>query len=146
MANGASESAHPDVRIRWLWLAVGVLLAGRIRDSVWHATHDEFEGTSQQLEAHWLAWLGVILVLAVVAKGTTADARLPRGYVAVATGAALYVIVAIWHFIEHANGDDPEVAHVLLGVSQIAIFVGATLATFDARGERGGASSPGGGP
>ena len=145
MAVGASGSARPDLSVRWLWLAIGVLLAGRIRDGVWHATHDEFEGTSQLLEAHWLAWLGVILVLAVVAKRMAADTGLPRGYVAVGAGAALYVVIAIWHFIEHANGNDPEVAHVLIGVTQVAIFTGAALATFDARGDRGGASSPRGG-
>jgi hypothetical protein len=113
-----------------LWAAVAVQIAGRIVDGIWHANHEEFEGASQQLEAHWLLWLGVVLTLAVAALAAT---RLPArernaGYAIILAGGALYVPVSVWHFIEHANLNDPELAHYLLGLGQVAIIAGAVLA------------------
>lgn len=55
--------------LRFLWAAAAVQLLGRALDGRWHATHDEFEGTRQQLTAHWLLWLGVLATLAVAALG-----------------------------------------------------------------------------
>jgi hypothetical protein len=113
-----------------LWVGVAVQVGGRILDGIWHANHDEFEGASQQLEAHWLLWLGVLLTLAVAALAVI---RLPAsertaGYSLVLAGGALYVPVSVWHFIEHANLNDPEVAHYFLALGQIAILVGAVVA------------------
>jgi hypothetical protein len=36
-------------------------------------------------------------------------------------------VFAIWHFIEHANHNDPAVAHVLLALGQVAMIVGIVL-------------------
>lgn len=108
-----------------------LVLLGRALDGRWHATHDEFEGASQQLEAHWLVWLGVLATLAVSAlalrRGVAAQAR--PGYLTTFVGCAGYVPVAGWHFIEHANRNDAAAAHVLLVIAQIAIVLGVVLAT-----------------
>jgi hypothetical protein len=113
-----------------LWVGVAVQVGGRILDGIWHANHDEFEAVSQQLEAHWLLWLGVLLTLAVAALAVI---RLPAGdrnagHSLVLAGGVLYVPISIWHFIEHANLNDPELAHYLLALGQLAILVGAVVA------------------
>ncbi len=41
--------------------------------------------------------------------------------------------VAVWHFIEHADGNDPELAHALLALTQVAIVGGAMWATLVVR-------------
>lgn len=118
-----------------LWLAVALTVAGRLLDLQWHLTHDEFEGTSEQLQAHWLVWLGVLTILGV----TTVAVREKvggRGFRVALLSAAFYVPVATWHFIEHANRSDPELAHVLIAIAYIGIVVGVVLATLDARRRR----------
>lgn len=129
-----------------LWAGVALQVGGRVLDGIWHANHDEFEGASQQLEAHWLLWLGVALTLVVV---IAAFARLPAparnaGWTVVLLGLALYIFVSVWHFIEHANRSDPELAHILLAVGQLAIFAGVVAATLLARrGPRAPKAAPG---
>jgi hypothetical protein len=121
--------------ILWLWAGIGVQILGRGLDGWWHATHDEFEGTDQQFEAHWLLWLGVLLTLVIV---TAAFVRLPAsernaGWTIVLLGLILYIPVSVWHFVEHANRNDPELAHVLLGIGQLAMIAGAVAAVILAR-------------
>jgi len=145
---GASTPARAALQLLWATLAVQIL--GRLLDARWHATHDEFEGASQQLEAHWLAWIGVLATLVVAAWAVKRRVSPGRpGYVTVLVSTGLYVPVAVWHFIEHANHSDPELAHVLLAISQIAVLVGAVAASLAAwrrppRGETGAAEVPGG--
>jgi hypothetical protein len=115
--------------LKALWIAVAVQIAGRALDFRWHATHDEFEGTIQQLEAHWLLWLGTAALLIVAAAAVR---RLPRpnpGWTLTLASAVIYVPVAVWHFIEHANLNDPELAHVLLALTGVGMIAGAILAT-----------------
>jgi hypothetical protein len=132
--------------LRSLWIAVAVQLAGRLLDLRWHVSHDEFEGTSEQIEAHWLVWLGVLATVTVAAWVVLRRERLAGypGYVLTAVSGLLYIPVAVWHFIEHANGADPGVAHVLLAVGQIGMVVGAFVATVAAgRDRRAAAGEPG---
>lgn len=115
-----------------LWIAVAVMLLGRLLDLRWHLANDEFEGTIQQLEAHWLVWLGVLVVLWGAAAGVRAGVD-GIGFRLTLVSALLYVPVAIWHFVEHANGADPEAAHYLLAITQIGVLAGATTAAFELR-------------
>ena len=115
-----------------LWIAVAVTVLGRLLDLQWHATHDEFEGASQQLQAHWLIWLGVLMVLAVTAVAVREHIG-GKGIRITLLGAVLYVPVAIWHFAEHANGSDPELAHVLIAIAYIGMLAGAVIAALEAR-------------
>ncbi|MGH2986533.1 MAG: hypothetical protein ACRDLO_07600 [Solirubrobacterales bacterium] len=113
-----------------MWIGVVVQIGGRILDGIWHSSHDEFEGASQQLEAHWLLWLGIAITLAAAAVALirlTASQR-DAGYAVILAGGTLYVPVAIWHFVEHANHNDPELAHYLLAVGQVVIIAGAIAA------------------
>ena len=115
-----------------LWIAVAVMLLGRLLDLRWHLTHDEFEGTSQQFEAHWLVWLGVLAVLAVSAVGVRAGIG-GLGFRLALASSVGYVPVSVWHFIEHANGADPELAHVLLAITNLGMVIGAAIVTLAAR-------------
>jgi hypothetical protein len=106
-------SARANPFLTAVWIGVVVQIAGRILDGIWHANHEEFEAAAQQLEAHWLLWLGIVITLAAAILAVT---RLPvsernPGYGLTVAGGALYVPVSVWHFVEHANYNDPEVAH-----------------------------------
>jgi hypothetical protein len=118
-----------------LWAGLAVWFAGRLVDARWHSEHDEFEGASQQLEAHWLAWLGVLVTVALAIWGARHFGELRRslGLRILIAGGALYALVAVWHFIEHAGGSDPEAAHVLLVLANAALLVGAVVATASLR-------------
>jgi uncharacterized membrane protein len=113
-----------------LVFAAVLQIAGRALDGWWHATHDEFEGVSQQFEAHWLIWLGVLATLVVCSLALLrlhADDRASLGYQVTLISGLAYSAVAVWHFIEHANHNDPQLAHVLLAMGQLAMIVGIVL-------------------
>ena len=91
-------------------------------------------------------WLGVLATVAIAVWAVVGRERLPgyAGYILTAASGFLYVPVAVWHFVEHANGADPEVAHVLLGIAQMGMVLGAVVATVIARrGPRRAAGEPG---
>ena len=119
--------------LRALWAGAIIFVAGIARDLVWHATNDEFEGTSQQFEAHWLLWIGFLVVLAVTVLAflrLSSEERHP-GFVVVLAASMVYLPVTVWHFVAHANGVDPELAHVLLAIGDATILSGVawTIAT-----------------
>jgi hypothetical protein len=115
--------------VRAIWIGIAVQVAGRALDGWWHVTHDEFEGGIEQLQAHWLAWIGVLITLAAagVAMRRLEATERGIGYPLVFSGALLYVAVAIWHFLEHVAHNDPALPHVLLVVTTAMMIVGAAL-------------------
>jgi hypothetical protein len=133
--------------LQLLAVAALVQIAGRALDGRWHATHDEFEGTSQQLEAHWLIWLGVLITLAICAFALRRLERADRGLlgyrVTLFSGLA-YSGVAVWHFIEHANHNDPEIAHVFLALGQAGMLAGIVLVFVLSRRVGGPGAGPAG--
>lgn len=118
-----------------LWLGLLIWFAGRLLDARWHATHSEFEGAVEQVEAHWLAWLGVLLTLAIAVEGGRRFPALRRraGLRILIAGGLLYFGVGIWHFIEHANGTDPGLAHVFLVIGNAGMLLGVILLTLQER-------------
>jgi uncharacterized membrane protein len=119
-------------RLQFLWGAIVVQLLGRLLDLRWHLANEEFEGVSEQFEAHWLLWAGVLMTIVVVFVAARRPGPSPlerRGYLFTLVSGIAYAGVAIWHFVEHANGQDPELAHVFLALTQIAMILGAVLAT-----------------
>jgi hypothetical protein len=138
-----SPSIKPYIQAAWLGFVVQI--AGRVLDARWHATHDEFEGTSQQLEAHWLLWLGVAVTLVAAGLALT---RLPRddrpGFSLLFGFTGFYIAVAVWHFIAHANLNDPAVAHVFLALGQLGMIAATIWATLQARRVGPPPAAPGG--
>jgi hypothetical protein len=123
---------------RALAVALLVFIAGTVRDVQWHATHDtqqEFETASKQAEVHWILWLGVLVLLAVTGLTLSRSRSAGRnlGCVLTFASAVVFAAVSVWHFIEHANGNDPEIAHVFLYATGFGIVVGATVALLAAR-------------
>jgi drug/metabolite transporter (DMT)-like permease len=108
------------------------------RDLAWHASHEEFETASDQLLAHWLAWLGALILLAAAAL-VLAQRRGTLAVTAVLVGAAGYATVAVWHFYEHSQHRDPDAPHVLLAVTQIVMLAGVPFAALALPRHRSGA-------
>ena len=118
-------------RIRRLRLTVVagavVLTAGRLLDLRWHATHDEFETGTDQLQAHWLAWLGALILLVAATLGVRRPAYRSPGFVVLLASAATYAAVAVWHFWLHQQLRDPDLPHVVLALSQLGLYVGSAM-------------------
>jgi hypothetical protein len=91
--------------LQLLWGAFAVQVTGRLLDFWWHATHDEFETGGDQLQAHWLVWIGTLLVLLVGVNSLRRGVRGPQrtGYVTVVVANGPYVPMAVAHFIQHLN-------------------------------------------
>jgi hypothetical protein len=113
-----------------LTLGVGLFIAGRLVDLAWHATHTEFETAADQVRAHAVVWLATIVILWAATVALVRRVRLD--YTVVLTGAVGYAVVAVWHFIEHAGGRDPELPHILLLITNVVIFAGAAWVGFAA--------------
>jgi hypothetical protein len=90
---------------RLLWWGVGLFVLGRIVDLIWHATHPEFETAADQLRAHSVVWLGALLMI-VAAATAFVSGRGRSGY-------------------EHSQHRDPDLPHLLLLITNVAMFLGA---------------------
>lgn len=101
-----------------------VMTAGRAVDLHWHATHPEFETGADQLEAHWLAWIGALILLVAAVIGVTRRLYRSPGFVLLAVSGLTYAGVAGWHFWLHNQLRDPDLPHVLLTLSQLGLYVG----------------------
>jgi hypothetical protein len=101
-----------------------VMTAGRAIDLHWHATHAEFETGADQIQAHWLAWLGAFLLLAPSSIGVTSRRHRSPGFLILFGSAWLYAAVAVWHFWLHQRFQDPDLPHALLALSQLGLYIG----------------------
>jgi hypothetical protein len=115
-----------------LGVSLFVFLAGIARDLQWHATHDtqtEFETASKQIEVHAILWVGALALLIVCGIALRRVDAVPRAaYLLAFASALIYAGVSVWHFIEHANGADPQLAHLFLYATSVAMTVGAGVA------------------
>lgn len=107
-----------------------MLMAGQLVDLRWHAVHGRrFERAADQLGAHWLIWLGVLVLLIV---GVVGARRVPSrwfvGFRLLLVAAVCHVLIDGWHFWEHYNIRDPVVAHVLLAILKVAMVAGVITA------------------
>jgi hypothetical protein len=118
-----------------LWIAVGVVIVGRLVDLQWHLPHDNFGGAADQVQAHLVVWIGVLMLLGVSAIAVRQGAA-GLGYRLSLGGAAFYVPVAIWHFVEHANRSDFELPHILIALAYIATLIGVVAVTVPAIRQR----------
>jgi hypothetical protein len=118
--------------VQLLWMAFGVQVAGRLLDFWWHATHDEFETGSDQIRAHWLVWIGTILVLIVgvraLRSGVAGSQR--TGYLTVVVANGLYVPIAVAHFIQHLDYQEVDWAHAGLGITNVVAALGVLYVTY----------------
>jgi hypothetical protein len=125
---------HSDNRpsLQLLWGAFAIQVGGRLLDFWWHATHDEFETGGDQLQAHWLVWIGTILVLLVGVNALRRGVLGPQrtGYLIVVVANGLYLPVAVAHFIQHLNRQEVDWAHLGLGITNVVAALGVLYVTF----------------
>jgi hypothetical protein len=124
--------------------AFAVQVVGRLLDFWWHATHDEFETGGDQLQAHWLVWIGTILVLIVGVRALRGGVLGPQrtGYMTAVVANGLYVPIAIAHFIQHLNREEVDWAHIGLGITNVMAALGVLYVTFSVLRERHGRGVP----
>lgn len=111
---------------RILVVAFAIQVAGRLLDFWWHTGHEEFESARDQIQAHWVVWLGTILVLGVsgVAVPAAGSSNERWGYWAAIVGNAVYIPIATAHFIQHLNLEEVDWAHIALAIANVVAFVG----------------------
>jgi uncharacterized membrane protein len=109
-----------------------VSVAGRLLDLRWHATHQEFETGADQLQAHWLAWLGALVLLLIAAAAWRSRLR-NRAIALTLAGAVTYGLVAVWHFWQHTRHQEATLTHLLLVLTLLAMLGGAVAALVLAR-------------
>jgi hypothetical protein len=80
-------------------------------DLRWHAANRRrFERASDQFGAHWLIWLGVLVLLIVAVVGASrVPSRWYVGFRLLLLAVACHVLVDGWHFWEHYNLRDPVI-------------------------------------
>jgi hypothetical protein len=128
-----------------LWGAFAVQVAGRFLDLQWHRSHSEFETGRDQLQAHWLVWLGTLLVIGVCATAIRRDVSRQdrRGYGVALVANALYVVVAILHFVQHLNHDEVDWTHLALAVTNAVGALGVVMVTISRMSRRDPAPTAG---
>jgi hypothetical protein len=108
------------------WTGIAMMLAGQVVDLRWHAANGRrFERASDQVGAHWLIWLGVLVLLVVAMIGAR---RIPSrwyvGFRLLLLAVVGHVLVDGWHFWEHYNLIDPVVPHLLLAILKAVMLAG----------------------
>ncbi len=120
---------------RLILFGFGVFVLGRAVDFWWHATHPGFETAGDQVRAHVVVWLGVLILL-VGAVRAVVDR--PSAAAVLLLGAVLLNVgVSVWHFWEHYRLRDPELPHLLLLIANVGIVLG--VAWLWVHGRPGGA-------
>ncbi len=115
-----------------LWGAFGVQIGGRLLDLQWHRAHPEFETAQDQVTAHWLVWLGTLLVIATAAialrpAGPVGIERI--GYRVTLWSNVIYLVLAVLHFVQHLNHHEVDWTHVGLAVANVAAAAGVFTVT-----------------
>lgn len=130
--DSAMDTVGDRPSLRLLWAAFGVQIAGRLLDFWWHASHDEFETGGDQLQAHWLVWIGTVLVLVVGARALVAGVSGPErgGYTAIVLANALYVPIAVAHFVQHMNHHEVDSTHLGLATTNVVGILGVVYVSY----------------
>jgi hypothetical protein len=127
---------RPKRLLLGLWIALGIQLLGQIVDVKWHAAHgSHFRSASEQVQAHWVTWLGIAVMLVVsTAAVRSGHAKANRGFTVALVAAAFLALAQAWNFWEHAHGRPAVPAHVIMVGSRLGIMVAAGLATHEVLG------------
>ena len=129
------QRAEGRTTLHLLWAAFAVQVAGRLLDLWWHATHEGFETGRDQLQAHWLVWLGTILVLVVAGRALMAGMKgsVRVGYLAVVAANAAYIPIAVAHFLQHLDHREVDWAHAGLGITNLVAAGGVLYVAYASR-------------
>jgi len=113
------------------WTGILLLVAGQVVDLRWHAANGRrFETASDQAGAHWVIWLGVLVLLIVAVAGARqVPSRWFAGFRLLLLAVVCHVLIDGWHFWEHYNLRDPVVPHVLLAILKAVMLAAVISAT-----------------
>jgi hypothetical protein len=119
-----------------LWIGVAIQLVGQIVDVGWHAAHgSHFRRASEQVQAHWVIWLGIAVMLVVSAAAVRGGhARASRGFLLALLASGLLAVAQAWNFWEHARGRSSAPAHVIMMVTRVGVVVASVWVTQDLLG------------
>lgn len=131
METERAQAGRSGALFKALYAAFAVQIAGRVVDLQWHRTNPGFETGADQLRAHWLVWLGTVLVLGVAIRALRAGLSRGerRGYRIALVANLLYAVVAVIHFIQHLNHQEVDWAHFALVATNVASVVGVLMVT-----------------
>jgi hypothetical protein len=120
---------------RLLWWGVGVFAVGKDRRP--HLAHHPpgVRDGDRPSQAHSVVWLGALLMIVAAAR-VFASGNRNGGYLLVLLAGLAYGAVAVWHFYEHSRHRDPDLPHLLLLVTNMAMFLGAGWVWLAARRAR----------
>jgi hypothetical protein len=117
-------------RLWAFWAGVAMILVGDFIDLAWHARHGEFKQASDVLHGHWLSWLGLVIVIAVCVAAVRGDHDKSRpGFRWALVASLFYAYGSLWNFWGHVHGTQTFFAHVVLGVSKVAILAAGAATT-----------------
>lgn len=119
-----------------LWIGVVIQLLGQLVDVRWHATHSShFRSTSEQVEAHWMIWLGILVMLvASLAALRSRHGTTSRGLIGALVASSVLVAGQVWNFLDHAQGRTTVPPHLLIALGRLGALVAAGVATYELLG------------
>ncbi len=119
-----------------LWIGVAIQLLGQLIDVRWHATHSShFRSTSEQVEAHWMIWLGIAVILVASLAAVRSDhGTTGRGLTGALVASSVLVAGQVWNFWDHAQGRTTVPPHLLIALGRLGVLVAAAVATYELLG------------
>ncbi len=130
----------PRVRARRLllalWIGIAIQLLGQLIDVRWHATHSShFRSASEQVEAHWMIWLGIaVMLVASLAAVRSGHGTAGRGPAGALVASSVLVGGQVWNFLDHAQGRTTVPPHLLIALGRFGVLVAAGVATYELLG------------
>jgi hypothetical protein len=127
---------------RSLWYAavgLGLVAAGVGWDAVWHGRNDDgdISGATELVQAHWLMFLGVLVIALSTLVGVVRAAPRPSAAIVITfLGSVLAIIGFGWDSVRHAQGTESVPGHVLIYVGLFVVAVGLVMGAVDARRAR----------
>lgn len=119
-----------------LWIGVAIQLLGQLIDVRWHATHSShFRSASEQVEAHWMIWLGIAVILvAGLAAVMSGRGTAGRGLTGALVASSVLVAGQVWNFVDHTQGRTAVPPHLLIALGRLGVLAAAGVATYELLG------------
>jgi protein-S-isoprenylcysteine O-methyltransferase Ste14 len=117
-------------------VGLGLVVAGVGWDTVWHSRHEDGDvgGATELLQAHWLMFLGVLVIaLSTLVAVVRAAPRPPVPTLVTFAGSMLAIVGFGWDSVRHAQGTESVPGHVLIYVGLVVVAAGLVMAAVTGR-------------
>lgn len=138
-------SEHVGRRALWTAIAgIAIGIAGVIWDNRWHGRHsgEGITGLSEVFEAHWLIFVGILVIAVALYVGVASVRHPQRAALAtrIAFGGAVAMLVGfVWDSIYHAQGTESPAGHALIYLGLVVVIVAVPTALAFLRARRAAA-------